>query len=55
MRYEAVEACALRAVGRNFVGVAAGPHFLGLALEALLELLRSEELSVRRSRSCTRL
>ena len=47
MGYEAVEACALRAVGRNFVGVAAGPHFLGLAREALLELLRSEELSVR--------
>ena len=47
MGYEAVEACALRAVGRNFVGVTAGPHFLGLAREALLELLRSEELSVR--------
>jgi hypothetical protein len=29
------------------VGVTAGPHFLGLAREALLELLRSEELSVR--------
>ena len=47
MGYEAVEACALRVVGRNFVGVTAGPHFLGLAREALLELLRSEELSVR--------
>jgi len=47
MGYEAVEACALQAVGRNFVGVAAGPHFLGLAREALLELLRSDRLVVR--------
>jgi N-acetylneuraminic acid mutarotase len=47
MGYEAVEACALRAVGRNLVGVAAGPHFLGLAREALLELLRSDRLVVR--------
>ena len=47
MGYEAVEACALRMVGRNFVGVAAGPHFLGLAREPLLELLRSDRLVVR--------
>ena len=47
MGYEAVEACALRVVGRNFVGVTAGPHFLGLAREPLLELLRSDRLVVR--------
>ena len=47
MGYAAVEACALGSVGRNFVAVAAGPHFLGLAREALLELLRSDRLVVR--------
>ena len=47
MAYDEVEMCALRQVGRNFARVAAGPEFLALAREPLLELLRSDRLVVR--------